>query len=98
MKAHVGDRITLAPPTVSTLPCDGQVLETWGPDGAPPYLLRWSDGHVGLCFPGHGSVLRIEPEEAVAGREEKILPAPVVAGSSPDAQAAPAHERGRVRG
>ena len=23
-----------------------------GADGAPPYVVRWSDGHEGLMFPG----------------------------------------------
>ena len=23
-----------------------------GEDGAPPYLVRWSDGHEALTFPG----------------------------------------------
>jgi hypothetical protein len=31
---------------------DGEVLEVRGPDGDPPYLVRWSDGHEGLVFPG----------------------------------------------
>jgi len=33
---------------------DAEVLEVHGPDGAPPYLVRWSDtGHEGLLFPGN---------------------------------------------
>ena len=32
---------------------DGEVLEVHGADGAPPYLVRWSDnGHETLVFPG----------------------------------------------
>jgi len=30
----------------------GEVLEVHGTDGAPPYVVRWSDGHEGLMFPG----------------------------------------------
>jgi hypothetical protein len=30
----------------------GEIIETRGPGGAPPYLVRWSDGHEGLYFPG----------------------------------------------
>ena len=28
------------------------MLEVRGPNGEPPYLVRWSDGHEGLMFPG----------------------------------------------
>lgn len=68
MKAYPGDRIILAPPQVDGPTRDGEVLETRGADGAPPYLVRWSDGHVGLLYPGPGSVLRIghEHEEVAA--------------------------------
>jgi hypothetical protein len=31
----------------------GRVVEVWGRDGAPPFLVRWDDtGHVVLFFPG----------------------------------------------
>ena len=30
----------------------GEVLEVRGPNGEPPYLVRWTDGHEGLMFPG----------------------------------------------
>jgi hypothetical protein len=59
MKANVGDRIVLAHPTALAAPRDGEILEARGPGGTPPFLVRWSDGHVGLFFPGAGSVLSI---------------------------------------
>ena len=31
---------------------EGEVLEVRGADGAPPYVVRWSDGHEGLTYPG----------------------------------------------
>jgi hypothetical protein len=32
---------------------DGEIVEVHGPDGEPPYLVRWSDdGHTSLFFPG----------------------------------------------
>lgn len=53
MKAHVGDRIIIAPLATGGTVRDGEIIETRGPDGAPPYLVRWSDdGHEGLYFPG----------------------------------------------
>ncbi len=62
MKAYEGDRIILAASHTDEPTRDGEVLEVRGPDGQPPYLVRWSDGHTGLMYPGPGSVLRIESE------------------------------------
>lgn len=59
MKAQKGDRIVLAGEQVDRPTRDGEILEVRGKDGAPPYLVRWSDGHTGLLYPGPGSVLRI---------------------------------------
>ena len=62
MKAHQGDRIILAASHVDEATRDGEVLEVRGEDGEPPYLVRWTDGHTGLMYPGPGSVLRVETE------------------------------------
>lgn len=59
MKAKSGDRIILAGERVDQPTRDGEVLEVRGEDGAPPYLVRWTDGHTGLLYPGPGSVLRV---------------------------------------
>jgi hypothetical protein len=72
MHARPGDRLVLAAPHTSDATRDGEVLEARGPDGQPPYLVRWSDGHEGLIYPGPGSLLRVghpvadEPPEASA--------------------------------
>ena len=53
MRAAVGDRIVVRSTHVDEPNRDGEILEVHGADGAPPYLVRWSDnGHVGLFFPG----------------------------------------------
>lgn len=31
---------------------DGEILEVLGDNGAPPYKVRWDDGHVAEVFPG----------------------------------------------
>jgi len=62
MKAHQGDRIILAAKHTDEPTRDGEVLEVRGANGEPPYLVRWSDGHTGLMYPGPGSVLRVEAE------------------------------------
>ncbi|KRE55024.1 dsRBD fold-containing protein [Phycicoccus sp. Soil748] len=59
MKAQPGDRIVLAPVVVEGPVRDGEVLEARGPGGTPPFLVKWSDGHEGLIYPGPGAVLRI---------------------------------------
>lgn len=66
MKAAAGDRIIVRSTHVGEPDRDGKILEVRGPNGAPPYLVRWSDdGHEGLLFPGpdtqihhHGQVQR----------------------------------------
>ncbi len=71
MKAQQGDHIILAPPHIEGQTRDGEIVEVRGDDGAPPYLVAWSDGHEGLIYPGPGSVLRIE-----SARHEDAAPAP----------------------
>ena len=45
MRARTGDRIILAGEVVDQPTRSGEVLEA-GPDGGPPYLVRWEDGHT----------------------------------------------------
>lgn len=52
MKAQVGDHLLVEGRTDSAHRREAEVLEVRGEDGAPPYLVRWSDGHEGLVFPG----------------------------------------------
>ena len=58
MRASTGDRIILAGALVDQPTRSGRVLET-GPDGEPPYLVRWEDGHTSSMFPGPGALLRV---------------------------------------
>jgi hypothetical protein len=52
VQADVGDQLVIESRTVDAPRKVGEVLEVHGPDGAPPYVVRWSDGHEGLMFPG----------------------------------------------
>jgi hypothetical protein len=52
VQAQVGDRLVVEGRTVDIKRRDGEVIEVRGADGAPPYVVRWSDGHEGLTFPG----------------------------------------------
>jgi hypothetical protein len=53
MHAAVGDRIVVKSTHVDEPNRDGEIIEVRGPNGGPPYLVRWSDdGHEALLFPG----------------------------------------------
>ncbi len=53
MRAVVGDRIVIRGHRVGEPDHDAEILEVRGPDGSPPYLVRWGDtGHQALLFPG----------------------------------------------
>jgi Domain of unknown function (DUF1918) len=52
MHANVGDHLLVEGRTVGEGRRDGEVVEVRGHDGEPPYVVRWSDGHEGLIYPG----------------------------------------------
>lgn len=52
MQARVGDRLVVEGKTVETPRREGEVVEVRGENGGPPYVIRWSDGHEGLTYPG----------------------------------------------
>lgn len=53
MNVEIGDRIVVRGHHQGEPPRDGEILRIDGPDGGPPYLVRWSeDGHESLFFPG----------------------------------------------
>jgi hypothetical protein len=56
MRAKVGDLLVVPGPETRT----GLVIRVLGPDGAPPYVIKWqSDGHIAMVTPGEYS--RIVP-------------------------------------
>ena len=59
MHASVHDKIIVHAPHIDGPNRDGEILDVRGPDGAPPYMVRWSDtGHEGLYFPGSDAVIQ----------------------------------------
>ena len=52
MHAQVGDLLVVEGRSDTTPKREGEVIEVRGEDGGPPYLVRWHDGHEGLCYPG----------------------------------------------
>jgi hypothetical protein len=45
MRAHVGDRLVVGEDRI------GQVVGVPSADGAPPYIVKWKDGHIAMVFP-----------------------------------------------
>jgi hypothetical protein len=64
MHATVGDTLLVYGKIVGSVEQHGEIIEVRGPDGAPPYLVRFGDGHESLIFPGPDCVV-----EHPAGRE-----------------------------
>jgi len=109
MKAQVGDRIVLTATRVDDPTRHGTVLEV-GPDGGPPFTVRWTDGRVGVFYPGPGSVLSIgdrrpgeEGESVTAPPAARVAAPPAAHAAGPAAahasvtDRAPATEPGHVR-
>jgi hypothetical protein len=58
MQAKVGDRLIIKGHYVGEPDRDAEILEVRGPEGGPPYLVRWEeDGHESLFFPGADAVI-----------------------------------------
>jgi len=66
MQAQVGDRLIIKGHRVGEHGMDAEILEVRGPDGGPPYLVRWEDtGHETLFFPGSDAVVQHFEHESV---------------------------------
>lgn len=68
MQAVVGDRLHIHGHTVGDPDKMGEIVEVHGKAGAPPYLVRFDDGHTGLVFPGPDAVIE-HPERKPAARK-----------------------------
>ena len=52
MQAIVGDRLHVRGHKVGQQDHSAEIIEVRGKDGAPPYMVRFPDGHESLVFPG----------------------------------------------
>ena len=52
MRADVGDQLVIESNRVDSPKKVGEILEVQGEDGAPPYVVRWADGHQAVMYPG----------------------------------------------
>ncbi|WP_309066501.1 DUF1918 domain-containing protein [Microbacterium sp.] len=55
MQAKVGDRLVVEGHSDTDPRREAEIVEVRGEGGAPPYLVRWKDGHEGLVYPGTDS-------------------------------------------
>jgi Domain of unknown function (DUF1918) len=62
MQASVGDRLHVHGRNVGQKDRLGEIIEVRGENGAPPYVVRFPDGHENLLYPGPDCV--IEPKES----------------------------------
>ena len=60
MQALVGDRLHVHGKHVGNADQLGEIIEVRGTDGAPPYVVRYPDGHESLVFPGPDCVVEHE--------------------------------------
>ncbi|MQY31798.1 DUF1918 domain-containing protein [Nocardia aurantia] len=58
MQAKVGDQVVMHGRAVGMADHGGEIVEVRGNDGAPPYVVRFDDGHEGLVFPGPDCLIR----------------------------------------
>ena len=52
LQARPGDRFIVRGHHIGEPERDGEILEVLGEQGAPPYRVRWEDGHTSEVFPG----------------------------------------------
>lgn len=66
MRASVGDRVCIRGNSVGTADRLGEIRQIQGPDGTPPFVVRWDDGHEGLFFPGPDAKIQPTPSTSEA--------------------------------
>lgn len=71
MKAQVGDELIVKGYHLGEPARRGVIAEVHGADGAPPYLVQWSDGHESSFYPSSDAVV----EHKAAGRTDPSHPA-----------------------
>lgn len=63
MEAHTGDRLLIHGRTVGQHDRVAEIIEVLGTGGAPPYRLRYDDGHESIKSPGPDCVVRHTPPQ-----------------------------------
>ncbi|QNE78374.1 DUF1918 domain-containing protein [Streptomyces finlayi] len=58
MEAQTGDRLLMHGRTVGQHDRVAEIIEVLGAEGAPPYRVRYEDGHESIKSPGPDCVVR----------------------------------------
>jgi len=61
MRAEIGDELVVRGRHVGDEDRKGVIIEIHGPDGAPPYLVRWEDGHESVFVPSSDTLAEHHP-------------------------------------
>jgi len=67
MHAEVGDEIVVRGRHVGDEDRKGVIIEVHGEGGAPPYLVRWDNGHDSVFMPSSDSLVEHNPAPRAAG-------------------------------
>ena len=65
LQASVGDRLHVHSNSVGVTDKIALIVEVRGDDGAPPYLVRFPDGHETLVYPGSDCVIEAAPTKRI---------------------------------
>ena len=63
MRAVAGDALMVKGRHVGDEVREGVILEVHGQNGAPPYLVRWRDGHESVFFPSADTLVEHLPSK-----------------------------------
>ena len=66
MHAEVGDKIIVKGHHVGDEDRTGVITEVHGEGGAPPYLVRWDNGHQSVFMPSSDSLVEHHPSPNAA--------------------------------
>ena len=61
MRAEVGDELVVRGRHVGDADRTGVIIEIHGNSGAPPYLVRWEDGHESVFSPSSDTHVEHRP-------------------------------------
>jgi len=67
MRAETGDEIVARGRHVGDEDRKGVIIEVHGEGGAPPYLVRWENGHESVFMPSSDSLVEHRPLPRPAG-------------------------------
>jgi hypothetical protein len=61
MRAVTGDEVLVRGRHVGDEDRTGEIIEVHGEDGAPPYVVRWKDGHESMIMPSSDTIVEHRP-------------------------------------